>query len=276
MTEQQLQIGFIGGGNMARAIIRGLLQSGHDAGRLYIADPSEEQQAVLAGIDSNLNIFSSNMEVAGISEVLVLAVKPQIMGMVLEELATGTRPDTQLMMSVAAGIPLSSIQKPVDPSAPVVRVMPNHPALVNAGISVLIASDSVSEDQKRQAEYVAAVVGQALWIDDESMMDAVTAVSGSGPAYFYLLMETMEECALQLGLPAELARTLVKQTAYGAGLVAAGSDSAFSSLRASVTSPGGTTEAATNVLEQAGIRDIFRKALTAARDRSIELGLKQA
>lgn len=274
MAKQQLQVGFIGGGNMAQAIIRGLLHSGHSPRQVFIADPSEKQRDYLTDISSDLNISTSNKDVSAIVQVLVLAVKPQAMTPVLEELATGPRPEAQLIVSVAAGITLSSIQNLTDASAPVVRVMPNHPALVNAGISVLIASDSVTEEQKQWAEQITTVVGQSLWIDDEAMMDAVTAISGSGPAYFYLLMEIMEECAQQLGLPATLAKSLVKQTAFGSGQVATASNSSFSSLRASVTSPGGTTAAATNLLEEGGIRDIFRKALTAARDRSIELGLK--
>lgn len=274
MTKQQLQVGFIGGGNMAQAIIRGLLHSGHSPEKVHIADPSEQQRDCLADINSDLNISASNKDVASIAQVLVLAVKPQAMTLVLEELATKPRPEAQVIVSVAAGITLNSIQSQIDPLAPVVRVMPNHPALVNAGISVLIASGSVTEEQKQWAEQITTVVGQSLWIDDEAMMDAVTAISGSGPAYFYLLMEIMEECAQQLGLPAELAQSLVKQTAFGSGQVAAESSNSFSSLRASVTSPGGTTAAATNLLEEEGIRDIFRKALAAARDRSVELGLK--
>ncbi len=271
---KQLQIGFIGGGNMAQAIIRGLLHSGHNPSHVHIADPSEKQRDCLASINGDLGISANNKDVAAIAQVLVLAVKPQMMTLALEELAADPRPEKQLIVSVAAGITLSSIQSVTGPSAPVIRVMPNHPALVNAGISVLIATDSATEEQKQWAEQITSVIGKSLWIDDETMMDAVTAISGSGPAYFYLLMEIMEECAQQLGLPAELAQALVKQTAFGSGQVATESDGAFSSLRASVTSPGGTTAAATNLLEEEGIRDIFRKALTAARDRSIELGLK--
>jgi len=274
MNEQHLRIGFTGGGNMAQAIIRGLLRSGHRADRLYVADPSNSQRDTLKAIDGALNISARNADAARASRVLVLAVKPQVIQRVLGDIAGLQRPDGQLILSIAAGISIGLIQDLTGEHTPVVRVMPNQPALVNAGVSVLSASGTVSEEQKRWATYITAVVGQALWIDDESMIDAVTAVSGSGPAYFYLLMEIMEACAQQFGLPGGLAKALVRQTALGAGRAAAESDLSFSALRASVTSPGGTTEAATNLLEQAGIHDIFRKALTAARDRSIELGLK--
>jgi len=274
MTEQQLHIGFIGGGNMAQAIVRGLLRTGHPAGCLHVADPGEAPRRALAELHANLRVSAHNADVIKAADVLVLAVKPQVMETVLAEYAGLAHPADQLLVSIAAGITLESVQHLSGTVIPAVRVMPNQPALVGAGISVLTASTSAGEAHRRRAQYVAEAVGTAVWIDDESLMDAVTAVSGSGPAYFYLLMEIMQETAIRMGLPADLAATLVEETAFGAACTARQEAAEFAGLRTRVTSPGGTTEAAIKVLEDAGIRDIFRTALMAARDRSVELGLK--
>jgi pyrroline-5-carboxylate reductase len=173
---------------------------------------------------------------------------------------------------VAAGITLAAIARGLATNVPAVRVMPNQPALIGEGMSVLVASPEVSAAQKAQAFYIAEAAGLALWIGEESLMDAVTAVSGSGPAYFYLLMEIMEDSAVQLGLQRETARMLVRQTALGAARAAGMPDADLIALRASVTSRGGTTAAALDVLDQAGVRDTWRRAIAAARDRAAELG----
>jgi pyrroline-5-carboxylate reductase len=182
------------------------------------------------------------------------------------------RPAGQLVISIAAGITLASLARALGTGAPAVRVMPNQPALIGEGMSVLVASPAATAAHKAQAIYIAEATGRALWISDESLMDAVTAVSGSGPAYFYLLMEIMEESAVELGLPPEVARTLVRQTALGAARAAGSADGTLAALRASVTSPGGTTAAALAVLDQAGISEIVKRALVAARDRGAALG----
>lgn len=272
MSDHQLLIGFIGGGNMARAIITGLLGAGHQADRVWVADPSDAQREVLRSLDKHLRVSSDNLAVAESAEVLVLAVKPQLMQAVVAGLKDAVRPQRQLVVSIAAGVTLASLSAWLNRRTAVVRVMPNQPALVGAGMSVLTASADTSLAQRRQAQYVAEAMGSARWVDDETLMDAVTAISGSGPAYFYLLMEIMEDCATEMGLPAELARTLPREAAFGAGCVARQSQSGLAELRAGVTSPGGTTEAALAVLESADFRDIFRRALQAARDRSVDLG----
>jgi pyrroline-5-carboxylate reductase len=269
---ENLKIGFIGGGNMAQAIVGGLLRAGHAATSILVAEPAPAARARVAAMDSAIALAAGNAEVAGKAAVLVLAVKPQVMPAVLAELAPVSRPAGQLVMSVAAGITLEQLARGLAGSVPAVRVMPNQPALVGEGMSVLVASPGVSAAQKAQAQYVAEAAGRALWIGDESLMDAVTAVSGSGPAYFYLLMEIMEETAVELGLPRETARVLVRQTALGAARTAGMPDSELAALRAGVTSPGGTTAAALAVMDAAGIRDTLRRALIAARDRGAELG----
>lgn len=266
---QALRIGFIGGGNMAQAIVAGLLRAGHDATAIAVAEPAPGARAKLAGLDQGLAIGEDNAVVAAGSDVLVLAVKPQVMSAVLAELAAVGRPRDQLVVSIAAGVTLATLAGALGPL--VVRVMPNQPAMVGEGMAVLVAGPGVDAAGRARATYVAGAPGRAAWIDDESLMDAVTAVSGSGPAYFYLLMEMMEAAAMELGLPGDVATTLVRQTALGAARAAPpGSDAG--ALRASVTSPGGTTAAALAVLESAGIRETFRRAITAARDRGAELG----
>ena len=272
MTQQDTRIGFIGGGNMAHAIIGGLLNAGHAADCLEVAEPAEEQRGRLRALHADLCVGNDNAETARNAEVLVIAVKPQVIDEVGELLREVQRPDHQLLISIAAGITLDTLRAIFAPTQSIVRVMPNQPALVGAGMAVLTATDEASVEQRALAHYVAEAMGRAEWLDDEDLMDAVTAVSGSGPAYFYLLMELIEASARDMGLPAHLARTLSRQTGFGAGQVAALSDLELAALRESVTSKDGTTAAALASLEQAGIRDIVKRALRAARDRSVELG----
>lgn len=272
MTFETLTIGLIGGGNMARALVRGLLQAGHPAGRIHVADPDPAQLEQVAALHATVGIHADNSEVAREADVLVLAVKPQLMAGMARQLATSGRPGTQLILSVAAGITLDSLRGWFGAGAPLVRVMPNQPATIGAGISGLAASATVDESQRLVAEYIASATGQAVWLQDESLMDAVTAVSGSGPAYFYLLMEHMERAAVDLGLPAALAATLTRETALGAARVVIETRAEPGKLRSAVTSPGGTTAAALRVFEAANLEAIVHEALAAARDRSAELG----
>jgi pyrroline-5-carboxylate reductase len=267
-----IHIGFIGGGNMAQAIIRGLLQAGHPAGNISVADPAPRQQQAVASLDKEIELTDDNAVLAKKSAVLVLAVKPQIMSAVAAPLGKTDRPVDQVVVSVAAGVTLESMGNWFGADSALVRVMPNQPALVGEGMSGLCANSKVNNSGKALAAYVMEATGKALWLDDESLMDAVTAVSGSGPAYFYLVMEIMQEVAEELGFDKATARDLCVQTALGAGRVAAASDDDLATLRERVTSPGGTTEAALKTLEASGIRDMFRSALHAARDRSVELG----
>ena len=272
MSYMDLDIGFVGAGHMGRAIIAGLVSAGPTPARIRAADPSAEQRTRLQAIHPDLQVSDDNALPATASQVLVLAVKPQVMEAALTPLRSIERADDQLVISIAAGVTLTQLEEWLGTGRAIVRAMPNQPALVNAGMSILTASPTTSPVQRDQATYVAEAMGEACWIDDESLMDAVTAVSGSGPAYFYLLMEMMEDCAREMGLPADLARILARQTGLGAGLVARDATESAAELRESVTSPGGTTAAAVAVLEAAGFRDIFRKALAAARDRSMNLG----
>jgi pyrroline-5-carboxylate reductase len=272
MSYHDLTIGMIGGGNMARALVRGLLRGGHPAQRIGIAEPDAAQRELVAALDPALLIDANNTPVAQRAAILVLAVKPQILPEVAVALAAQRRPAGQLVMSVAAGVTLGSLAGWFGASTPLVRVMPNQPATIGAGVSALAASRSVDFNGRQLASYVAGTTGRALWLPDEALMDAVTAVSGSGPAYFYLLMEHMERAATDLGLPADLATALVRETALGAARVVMETKSEPGLLRASVTSPGGTTAAALRVFEQADLAGIVQQALTAARDRSAELG----
>lgn len=272
MSFENLTIGLIGAGNMARALIRGLLQAGHPAGRLQVADPDPAQLEQVVALHAGVGIHCDNEDVAGVADVLVLAVKPQLMAEVARQIAAGPRRAGQLILSVAAGITLGSLRDWFGPDTPLVRVMPNQPATIGAGISGLAASATVGERERQIARYIASATGQAVWLQDEALMDAVTAVSGSGPAYFYLLMEHMERAAVDLGLSPELAAALTRETALGAARVVIETKAEPARLRAAVTSPGGTTAAALQVFEAANLDAIVRRALAAARDRSAELG----
>jgi len=272
MSHRDTRIGFIGAGNMGRAMISGLLEAGHTPGCLYVADPDEQQRTRMQSLHADLHVTDDNVAVFEASAVLVLAVKPQAIANVMDRLRDASGPMDRLVISIAAGITRHTLQDFFGEECAVVRIMPNQPAMAGAAMSALLASQSTSDAQRNLAEYIAAAMGRAEWIDDEQMMDAVTAISGSGPAYFYLLAEIVESCAVEMGLPAKLAKVLARQTIFGAGKSVIESSMSLAELRQSVTSKGGTTAAAIAVLEQAGIRDIFREALTAARDRSIELG----
>jgi len=268
----EVNIGFVGGGNMAQAIIRGLLRAGHSASRLSVADPSDEQRKAVAAINAAIRLTEDGTELAGRCDLLVLAVKPQIMGDVATMLGQQERPAQQIIVSVAAGVTLESLRSWFGNNAAIIRVMPNQPALAGEGMSGLCATATVDNTGRAAADYLMSATGKAAWFDDESLMDAVTAISGSGPAYFYLCMEIMQDVAREFGFTADIARLLSTQTALGAATVASHSADDLAALRKQVTSPGGTTAAALSTLEEAGIRDIFRKALIAARDRSVELG----
>jgi pyrroline-5-carboxylate reductase len=257
---------------MAQAIIRGLLQAGHPAVNISVADPSADQQKSIAALDTDISISDDNLNIASEADVLVLAVKPQIMAEVAAPLGQMELPAGQVIMSIAAGITLASMQSWFGQDAALVRVMPNQPSLVGEGMSGLCASTSVNENGRALANYVMEAAGTSAWFEDEQLIDAVTAISGSGPAYFYLIMEIMQQVAEEFGFDKATARTLAVRTALGAGMVAAESDEDLAELRERVTSPGGTTAAAIHSLEASGIRETFREALTAARNRAVELG----
>jgi len=272
MNNDNLHIGFIGGGNMTRAIIGGLLRASHAPQHLTVSDPSPAQRQRIHSTHAGICVSEDNNVAVHTADIVVLAIKPQVMKSVIGALTNPAERDSRVFLSIAAGITLDSLQTMLGPTQAIVRAMPNQPALVGAGMSVLIATATTTAEQKAWAYYVAEAVGEVAWIEDEPLMDAVTAVSGSGPAYFYLFMEIIEACALDMGLPPDLARKLARQTGFGAGRVATDSDLELAALRASVTSKGGTTAAAIHILEQPEFRAIVARALLAARDRSIELG----
>jgi pyrroline-5-carboxylate reductase len=263
-------IGFIGAGNMASALIEGLLAQGLDAGRLWASDTDTAKLATFEA--RRVHTTTDNAAIVAACQVVVLAVKPQIMNQVMASLkpALIARQDC-LLVSIAAGIRIDTLVAASHPGQAVVRCMPNTPALVLAGATGLFANESVSEFQGQLAEALLSAVGKACWLDSEEQLDAVTALSGSGPAYFFLLMEAMQEAGVAMGLPADVAATLCLQTAFGAAKLALQSDVDVAELRRRVTSPGGTTEAAIRQFEAEDLRAIVGRALDKAAARSREL-----
>jgi pyrroline-5-carboxylate reductase len=260
-------ITFIGAGNMARSLIRGLLASGYPASAITASDPVAGQRAELTA--AGIHCLQDNSEACRDADVIVLAVKPQILGDVLGGI-DNLRPD-QLLISIAAGVPIASLCAWSCPEQAIVRCMPNTPALLGAGITGLYPNSQVSGEQRATAAAILNAAGRTLWVEREDLLDAVTAVSGSGPAYFFYLMEAMIRSGIQLGLDADTARELTIETAYGAALMARDGSDEPSQLRSNVTSPGGTTERALSILDAAGVSDTVLAALTGARDRSQEL-----
>lgn len=264
-------IAFIGGGNMARSILGGLLAEGGAPERLWVADPAPDQLARLREAHPGLHTTGENAEAASAADVVVLAVKPQVMREVAVALAAPLQARRPLVVSIAAGIRSRDLDRWLGGGLPIVRCMPNTPALVRSGASALYANSATSPKQRQLAERIMRAVGLTLWLEDEALLDAVTAVSGSGPAYFFLVMEIMEQAGVELGLPREAARLLTLETAFGAAKLALESREDAATLRARVTSKGGTTEAALEVLEAGGLQGLFSRALAAAARRSGEL-----
>jgi len=264
------KIGFIGGGNMASSLISGLIASGHSPQQIWVSDISPDTLTALAA-NLNVNTSASNDDIINEADVIVLAVKPQTLADVAKSIAPLIRQRKSLVVSIAAGISQKSLSNWLGADTAIVRCMPNTPALVLTGATALHANDKVTAEQRDQAESILRSVGIALWVEDESELDAVTAVSGSGPAYYFLLMEAMEKAALELGLSETTARLLVQQTALGAAKIALESSESPEQLRKRVTSPGGTTQQAIETFQQGGFTELVSKALHAARDRSIEM-----
>lgn len=263
-------IGFIGGGNMATSLMSGLIASGHSPQQLWVSDTT--QSLLQSHRDQlNVNISTSNTTIVEEVDVVVLAVKPQILRDVAKEIAVGVRKKNALVVSIAAGISQASLSKWLGGEVAVVRCMPNTPALVLTGATALHANQNVDDEQKDLAENILRSVGLALWVKEESMLDAVTAVSGSGPAYFFLLMEAMEKAALEMGLDEHTARLLIQQTALGAAKIALESAESPMQLRQRVTSPGGTTQKAIETFQSHDFSSLVADALGAARDRSVEM-----
>jgi pyrroline-5-carboxylate reductase len=265
-------ITLIGGGNMATALISGLVHPSSAHLKIRVCDPSDVARTRLEktfGIET----YSDPVLATDGADVIVLAVKPQSMPLVLDALA-GHVAAGQLIVSIAAGITLSSISAKLGQSVAVVRSMPNTPALIGQGITGVVAGCQCSKQQRQQAEEILSAAGEVIWLNDEALMDAVTAISGTGPAYFFLMTEALAAAAKELGLPPETAERLASITCFGAGAMLAANPGEASELRRQVTSPGGTTQAAMGVFKEGRFNELVFKAAEAARDRSRELALK--
>ena len=263
-------IGIVGGGNMAQALIGGLIDDGTEPSSISVSEPNAGTAARVRekfGVD----VVADNAAVAANVGALILAVKPQVMRTVargLRDFLPSARP---LVVSIAAGIRSDDLESWLGGTVPVVRVMPNTPALVRKGVSALLANDAVTDDQRALAEKILSAVGTTLWVTSEAQIDAVTAISGSGPAYYFLVMEALAAGGVELGLAADTARRLSVETALGAAALAIADAESLASLRERVTSPGGTTEAAMRELMEGRLPDIFNTAVRAAYNRAQEL-----
>ena len=270
-SNNSFSIGFIGGGNMARSIIGGLVADTTLSLDIQVYDHSKETLSSLKK-EFSVTPATSNQALVEHCDVVVLAVKPQVMKSVLSELdATNTR---AVFLSIAAGLTIASLTKWLGSDAAIIRTMPNTPALVQCGATGLFANTLTSSTQKNSANIVMKSVGIAIWVDSEDLLDSVTALSGSGPAYYFLVMEAMQAAAEKLGLNTDTARQLTIQTALGAATLASQSAEDLSVLRQRVTSPGGTTEQAINTFMDNHLTEIFGKAMQAAFDRSKELAIE--
>jgi len=264
------KITFIGGGNMARSLIGGLVATGMSTKDISVSEPKADLREKLSK-NFGVNALEENASAVMGANVVVLAVKPQILQEVVTPLGALVAEARPLLISVAAGVTCSSIERWIGGDPALIRVMPNTPALIGAGISALYANSNVSNGQRALAEKIMAAVGKTIWIKEETLMDAVTAVSGSGPAYFFYVMQAIYDAAVREGLDAQTARSLSLETALGAARLALASTEDPGNLQAQVTSPGGTTEAAIKVLDDSGVRDNLQKAVSAARARGGEL-----
>lgn len=269
------KISFIGGGNMAQALISGLIGRGIKPTDITVADPSAEVREHLKSqkinaVDPTANTETDNSLVAVKSaDIIVLAVKPQVMSKVVSDFAEAL--DQQLVLSVAAGLSTESLSKMLGGYKNIIRVMPNTPAMIQKGATGLYATDHISETDKQLAASLMAASGLVSWVQQESQLHAVTAVSGSAPAYFFYMIESMIDAAVKQGLDRKQASALAMQTALGAAQMAITSDESPADLRRKVTSPNGTTEAAINSLQQDNFAQIIEKAMQACYDRSEEI-----
>jgi pyrroline-5-carboxylate reductase len=264
------QLAFIGGGNMARCLIGGLVAHGHDRAAIVVTEPQQALRDALAR-DFGVASGDDNAAAAAKADTIVLAVKPQVVRTVCASIAPALHGRRPRIVSIAAGVRIAQLQQWLGTGLPVIRAMPNTPALIGAGITGLTASTDATAQDRHAAEAVLLAAGPAVWIDDERLMDAVTAVSGSGPAYFFLLMESMQAAAIRQGLAADAARELVLHTALGAARMALESVDSTTTLRERVTSPGGTTQAALDTFAAGGFSALVDAAIHRATIRGREL-----
>ncbi len=263
-------VGFVGSGNMARSLASGLLRNGWDKTRVILSDPDPAQRQAIESL-LQLSVFAENSEVAARADILVLAVKPQVLRGVALALAESVQKQKPLVLSIAAGVRIADLEHWLGQDLAIVRGMPNTAALIGSGASGLYANRYASPSLRDEAESILRAVGVTVWVAEEQLLDVVTALSGSGPAYFFLVMEALEQAAIDSGLDPGHARLLTLETAYGAAKMALEGGEAPAVLRARVTSPGGTTEQAVKALEAGGLRQLLQGAVRAAIIRSGEL-----
>jgi len=270
MTPPSPTLAFIGGGNMARSLIGGLIARGRPPASIHVSEPAQELREILAR-DFGVAVHADNLNAASAADIWVFAVKPQVLSAVCQALAATAQRSGPLLVSIAAGITSAQLEQWLGGNLAVVRAMPNTPALLGAGATALFANDRVTSGQRDLAENLLQAVGSTAWIDNEALMDAVTALSGSGPAYVFLLAEAMQAAGRAQGLPEGVARKLALQTIFGAARMLIESGDAAEVLRQRVTSPGGTTEAAIDSFEAGGFRALVNAAIAAATRRGAEL-----
>lgn len=268
---QQATLAFIGSGNMAGSLIGGLLSDGWNPANIHVADPDPQQLNVVLQRSPDLMVTEDNHAAIQDVDAVILAVKPQMLHTVSSALRDDLQAIKPLVISIAAGVRENDINRWMGGQLPVVRCMPNTPALVQSGATGLFANALVTAEQKALAESILRAAGITVWVDDESLLDAVTALSGSGPAYYFLVMEAMQAAGEKLGLDTETARLLTLQTALGAARLALESQDDAATLRQKVTSKGGTTERALAVLQKSGLTQTFENAMLAAAERAREL-----
>ncbi|WP_395375312.1 pyrroline-5-carboxylate reductase [Marinicella sp. W31] len=271
-AKEELRIRFVGAGNMASSLIGGLLNCGFNNSQINASEPDAAQRHYVES-EFRISVYADNNSNFGYPDIVILAVKPQVMKAVLADVGdkiTATKP---LIISVAAGITIEQMAAWINPQAThaIVRTMPNTPALIGQGAIGMFANAFVLEAQKSQTEDIMSAVGTALWVENESLIDSVTALSGSGPAYFFAFMEALQTAAEDLGLSTEQAAILTQKTASGAALLAERSSEELATLRQRVTSPNGTTAAALDSFERDRLKQAVKHAVTAAHERSIEL-----
>jgi len=252
---------------MARSLIGGMISDGCAPEQIQVADPSAEQcQQLAAAFD--IHTTTANLDALQQTDVVILAVKPQVIESVASEIAETIQQQQCPVISIAAGIRTHDLQRWLGGGCAVIRAMPNTPALVGCGATALFANPATNPDQRDLAEFIMRSVGLTLWLDDEPLMDAVTALSGSGPAYFFLLMESLENAGCNAGLSRETARLLTLQTAFGAAKMALESSDDSATLRKCVTSPGGTTERAIDIMESGEYQTLINSAVQGAKARA--------
>ena len=267
-AQHNLNIVFIGGGNMGQALVTGLLDSGWTADNISIVDNDHAMSKKLNETFPRCHVYTQSEAALNIADIVVLAVKPQVMQSACEQIAADCQIKRPLIISIAAGILIKNVDQWLGGELPIIRCMPNTPALVQAGISGAYASEEVSEEQKCLADAILSCVGAVCWLENEELLNAVTAISGSGPAYFFYLIEAIIEAGKSLELTESQARELAVATASGAAKLISRTGQSPRDLRLAVTSKGGTTEAAINSLEENDMQKIFQTAIHEAAKKS--------